>query len=136
MTQFHAGTRGADESQGPGATSSGTVSAFLRCDTTAPPASFPRRSVHGAISCPANLKRVLLVADALFQAAFHRHEEPIRYPRDQDCRGKPRLDTPALLLKGLCTRKPVPVAFVLLKPPAPGREAACSADLSPRFGMS
>lgn len=132
MTQFHAGIRGADESQGPGATSSGTVSAFLRCDTTAPPASFPSRSVHGAISRPANLKRVLLVADALFHVAFHRHEEP----REQDCRGKLRLDTPALLLKGLCTPKPVPVAFVLLKPPAPGREAACSADLSPRFGMS
>lgn len=132
MTQFHAGTRGADESQGPGATSSGTVSAFLRCDTTAPPASFPSRSVHGAISCPANLKRVLLVADALFHVAFHRYEEP----REQDCRGKLRLDTPALLLKGLCTPKPVPVAFVLLKPPAEGREAACSTDLSPRFGMS
>lgn len=66
MTQFHAGTRGADESQGPGATSSGSVSAFLRCDTTGPPASFLSRSVHGVISRPANLKRVLLVARCSF----------------------------------------------------------------------
>lgn len=66
MTQFQAGTRGADKSRGPGATSSGPVSAFLRWDRVGPPASFPSRSMHGDISRPANLIYVLLVADALF----------------------------------------------------------------------